>query len=123
MDELKVKKERKRLEALLDRAEVPQQQRDVLEVVMDNLAWQRVKLDETRDLIKGSQVVIAYNNGGGQSGVRENPIFKGYYNLWRAYMSGLEKFTSYLPKDIQEAAVGDGLTVLEQVKQMKKAGT
>ena len=123
MNELAVEREHKRLEVLLEKAEVPQQQRDVLAAVTDNLAWQRVKLDETRELIKGSQVVVKYDNGGGQSGVRENPIFKGYYNLWRAYMAGLEKFTSYLPKDMQDAAIGDSLTVLEQVKQMRKAGT
>ena len=121
MDKRKVTREHKRLEALLDRAEVPQQQRDVLAPILDNLAWQRVKLDEAREEMQDASIVCHYDNGGGQSGERENPIFKAYINLFRAYMVGLEKYTSYLPKELQDEAAGDSLSVLDQVKQMKKA--
>ena len=121
MDLIRVNNEHKRLEGLLERAEVPKQQRDLLAPVMDNMAWQRIKLDEARDEMREASIVCEYDNGGGQSGTRENPIFKAYINLWRAYMVGLEKFSSYLPKDLQEEAAGAGISVLEQVKQMKKA--
>lgn len=121
MDKRAVTKEHKRLEALLDRADVPTQQRDVLAPVVDNMAWQRIKLDEAREEMKDASIVCHYSNGGGQEGERENPIFKAYINLWRAYMVGLEKYTSYLPKELQEEAAGDSLSVLDQVKQMKKA--
>ena len=119
MDKRKVIQEHKRLEALLDMADVPKQQRDVLAPIMDNMAWQRVKLDEAREEMQDSSIICEYNNGGGQSGTRENPIFKAYINLWRAYMVGLEKFSSYLPKELQEEAAGEN--ILEQVKQMKRA--
>ncbi len=121
MDKKKVNKEHKRLEALLDRAEVPQQQRDVLAPVIDNMAWQRVKLDEAREQMQDASIVCHYDNGGGQTGERENPIFKAYINLFRAYMVGLEKYTSYLPKELQDEAAGGSLSVLDQVRQMKKA--
>ena len=121
MDKRKVSKEKKRLIALLDRAEVPTQQRDVLAPVMDNISWQRVKLDEAREEMQDASIVCHYNNGGGQAGERENPIFKAYINLFRAYMVGLEKFTSYLPKDLQEEAAGEQLDILAQVREMKKA--
>lgn len=120
MDKSIVKAEHKRLEALLDRAKVPQQQRDVLASVVDNLAWQRVKLDEAREQMQDASIVCHYENGGGQSGERENPIFKAYINLWRAYMVGLEKFSSYLPKELQAEAAGGSISVLEQVRQMRK---
>ena len=120
MDKRKVTREHKRLEALLDRADVPQQQRDVLAPVIDNMAWQKVKLDEAREEMKDACLTCHYDNGGGQTGTRENPVFKAYINLWRAYMAGLEKYTSYLPKELQDEAAGDSLSVLEQVKQMKK---
>ena len=120
MDENRVLQEHKRLEALLERADVPQRQRDVLAPVIDNMAWQRIKLDETREEMREASVVCSYDNGGGQTGTRENPIFKAYINLWRAYMVGLEKYTSYLPKDLQEEAAGGSINVLEQVRQMKK---
>lgn len=121
MDKRKVTREHQRLEALLDRADVPKPQRDVLAPVIDNMAWQRVKLDEAREEMQEASVVCEYDNGGGQTGTRENPIFKAYINLWRAYMVGLEKFSSYLPKELQEEAAGSSLSVLEQVKNMKKA--
>lgn len=121
MDNIKVIQEHERLDALLDRANVPQQQRDVLAPVIDNMAWQRIKLDETRVEMQNASVVCDYDNGGGQTGVRENPIFKAYINLWRAYMVGLEKFTSYLPKELQDEVPGDIVSVLDQVRQMKRA--
>lgn len=121
MDKIKVIQEHERLVALLDKANVPQQQRNVLAPVIDNMAWQRIKLDETREEMQNASVVCDYNNGGGQTGVRENPIFKAYINLWRAYMVGLEKYTSYLPKELQDEAPGDMVNVLDQVRQMKRA--
>ena len=120
MDKKDVLKEHKRLEDLLDRADVPKQQRDVLVPVIDNMAWQRIKLDDTRQEMQNASVVCEYDNGGGQTGTRENPIFKAYINLWRAYMVGLEKYTSYLPADLKDEAAGDGFSVLEEVKQMKR---
>lgn len=121
MDKNSVETEYKRLQDLLDRADVPQQKRDVLAPVIDNMAWQRVKLDEAREEMQDASIVCEYNNGGGQTGTRENPIFKGYVSLWRAYMIGLEKFSACLPKDLQEEAAGDSISVLEQVKRLKKA--
>lgn len=120
MDTKNVAKEKKRLIALLDRAEVQPQHRDVLAPVIDNISWQRIKLEEAMLQMQNESLICEYNNGGGQAGIRENPIFKAYVNLWRAYMVGLEKFTSYLPKEMQEEAAGDSMDVLAQVKAMKK---
>jgi len=121
MDKRKITTEKRRLQALLERAEVPQLQRDVLQPVIDNMAWQRIKLNETMEEMQEASVVCEYDNGGGQTGTRENPIFKGYVNLWRAYMVGVEKFTSYLPKEMQEEAITQSVSILDQVKNMKKA--
>lgn len=121
MDKRTINTEKRRLQALLERAEVPQLQRDVLQPVIDNMAWQRIKLNETMEEMQEASVVCEYDNGGGQTGTRENPIFKGYVNLWRAYMVGVEKFTSYLPKEMQEEAITQSVSILEQVKNMKKA--
>ncbi len=117
-----IERERRRLLALLDRAGVAQQRRDALAAVIDNLALLRIKLDEARRELQDASITIEYDNGGGQTGTRENPLFKGYIALWKAYLSGLEKYTSYLPKDLQEEASGDNLSVLAQVVEMKKKG-
>lgn len=116
-----VEKEKRRLIRLLDRAGISTHEKDVLTPVIDNMAWQRVKLDEARAQMQDANIVCHYDNGGGQAGERENPIFKAYINLWRAYMVGLEKYTAYLPKDLQEEAKEEALDVLAQVRNMKKA--
>ncbi len=121
MDKGKITKEKHRLEAILDKAEVPQNQREVLSSVIDNMAWQKVKLDEARLQMMKEDIVVQYDNGGGQTGTRENPIFKAYLNLWRAYMAGLEKFTSYLPKEMQEEIKTGTIDMLSYVREMKKA--
>ena len=36
-------------------------------------------------------------------------------------MVGLEKYTSYLPKELQEEAAADTMDILAQVRSMKKA--
>lgn len=120
MDTRKVNRERRRLENLLELGDVPQAQRDALAPVIDNMAWQRIKLDEAREQMRDAAIVCHYDNGGGQTGERENPIFKAYINLWRAYLAGLEKLTAYLPKELQDEAAGDGLSILEQVRNMKR---
>ena len=120
MDNYTVTSERKRLEALLDAAEVPKQQRDALEPVLDNLAWMRAKLDDTRRDMEGESVTVPYDNGGGQRGIRQNPIYKGYLDLWRGYVQGFEKLLACLPKDMQAEVKAEEMTVLDQVRMMKK---
>ena len=120
MNKKNVAKEKKRLLAILDAAEIPQLQRDAIMPVIDNMSWQRVKLDEAREEMREENLTCEYNNGGGQAGTRENPIFKAYVNLWRAYMVGVEKYTSYLPKDLQNEVAGDVVTALDKVRQMKR---
>lgn len=118
MDENKVKREHSRLVSLL--SDVPDQQRAVLEGVIENLAWQRVKLDEAREEI--ASIVCEYDNGGGQRGMRVNPAFKAYTDLWRAYMVGIKELASNLPKELQDEVVSDGISVLEQVRKMRATG-
>ena len=81
----------------------------------------RIKLDESRQLIRDEGITVPYDNGGGQKGIRENPAFKAYVSLWKAYMSGLEKYSSYFPKDMQAEIINGGRTALDIVKQMKEA--
>ena len=84
-------KERNRLKRLLKSAEVEDWKIKTLESVIENTAWMSVKLEDTRQKIKESDVTVRYNNGGGQSGTRQNPIFLGYESLWKAYMAGMSQ--------------------------------
>ena len=115
--------EKQRLTSLLFDCGVPEKKISMLEPVIDNVAWMRGKLDAARDAVKNSNVVIPYDNGGGQTGIRENPIYKGYESLWKSYMSGLEKILACLPADVardQETEVDAPKTVLQLVRSKHK---
>lgn len=47
------------------------------------------KLEETQKKIKAEPLVVEYDNGGGQTGSRENPSFTAYEKLLAAYTKSL----------------------------------
>lgn len=113
----------KRLTAVLKDANISKRRMDALKPVVENTAWMKAKLDDARETIKNSQIVISYDNGGGQKGIRENPLFKGYESLWKSYMIGMGKILDALPpeatdlNDIKDAAPQ---TVLSMVRTKHK---
>lgn len=113
-----------RIKNILVDAGISDKRIKMLEPVIENTAWMKVKLDDTRETIKGSQTVIPYDNGGGQKGIRENPLFKGYESLWKSYMGGMDRILNALPKETVEAIVQEvekPKTMLELVRDRKKA--
>ena len=82
--------------------------------VIENTAWMKAKLDDARDAIKNTSVAIPYDNGGGQKGVRENPVFKGYEALWKSYIQGMDRILAALPAEMVQAEV----EVVEKPKTM-----
>lgn len=115
--------EQNRITDLLLSAGVSEKRMKVLEPIIINTAWMQAKLEDAREAIKNSQVVISYDNGGGQKGIRENPLFKGYESLWRAYMSGMERILNSLPEEsgkIKNDEMQKPQTMLEIVRQKKK---
>ena len=96
------KEEKQRLTTLLFLCDVTDERVMLLEAVIDNTAWMKAKLDEAREAIKNTSVAIPYDNGGGQTGIRENPLFKGYEGLWKSYMSGMNVIMSALPQKVVE---------------------
>lgn len=93
-----------RLNRLLFDCKISEKKRDMVETIVENVAWMKVKLEDTREKLKNLDVAIPYDNGGGQTGIRENPLFKGYQQLWKSYMSGMSKLIELLPEEVQEPA-------------------
>ena len=111
--------EKKRIIAILKDAGISKRRMDMLKPVIENVSWMRAKLDDSRDLIKNSNIVMPYDNGGGQRGIRENPAFKGYESLWKAYMQGMNKILDTLPPEQIQNATDDGIkpqTVLDTIR-------
>lgn len=127
MDDMEIKDrangEQARLVDLLIACGVANERIRIMDPVIQNTAWMKAKLDDARDAIKNSQIVISYDNGGGQKGIRENPLFKGYENLWKSYMAGMGKIIDCLPLEDarrESEQAGRAKTVLEIVKAKHK---
>lgn len=119
-----VKKEIRRIKKILVNYGVPADKIGIMMPVIENTAFIKGKLDETKALIEKSSVVISYDNGGGQKGIRENPIFKGYENLWKSYISGMQRILDMLPddkKEVKKVELEKPKNMLEIVRARKQA--
>ena len=101
----RAEQEQNRITRILNDAGISERRMQTLAPIIENVSWMRAKLDDSRDLIKNSNIVMPYDNGGGQRGIRENPAFKGYESLWKAYMQGMNRILDTLPPEEIQAAV------------------
>ena len=119
MQDDRVKAEIKRIETMLTEYNVSKKRIKALSSIIENTAWMKIKLDDAREAVKESNVVIPYDNGGGQRGLRENPLFKGYESLWKSYMSGMIKILDCLPMEQAQGeveSIDNPKTMLELVR-------
>ena len=79
-------------------AAVPAKVRPLIVELVDNINFMHKKLVDTRDGIGKEQIVIPYDNGGGQTGIRENPAFKGYHSLLASYRKTLDELLTILKR-------------------------
>lgn len=103
--------------------QAPKKKQEALAGILENLAFMRVKLDETRDQIAEQPLSTLYDNGGGQTGIRENPEFKAYEAMWKSYLSGLNLILQALPEDKAKDAApkeDEGATVLELLRAKRQ---
>lgn len=117
------KEEEQRLKSLLFSCGIPEKRIKMLDSVIENTAWMKAKLDDTREQIRGTSVAIPYDNGGGQTGIRENPLFKGYSGLWKSYMSGMNTIMGLLPREVaamEVAQIEKPKTMLDLVRDKHK---
>ena len=102
-----VKKEKQKITRELKKAKISDYKMKIIEPVIANTAWMRVKLDETRELIAQEDIVVDYDNGGGQKGIRKNPFFDGYEALFKAYMLGMGRILDLIPdKNVADGTFG-----------------
>lgn len=85
------RKEKNKIKKLLRESKIPDHKMKILEPTIENVALMKVKLDELRDQMISEKAVVAYDNGGGQKGVRENPVFKRYESFFKTYSLGMSE--------------------------------
>lgn len=66
---------------------IPAERKDQATKLAEELVYMQDKLENAKQLIGSTGVAISYNNGGGQSGVRENPALSAYQKLMKTYLA------------------------------------
>lgn len=56
------------------------------------------KLEESRKAMIDEPLVVPYDNGGGQTGIRENPHYVAFEHLVTAYNKSLRQLTEIVEK-------------------------
>lgn len=70
--------------------------------------FMRQKLAEARKRLESEPLVIEYNNGGGQSGTRENPEWIAYEKLLKSYHATLRAIAAQTGAKAPEKQTGTG---------------
>lgn len=119
----RAEEEQNRIVDILNEVGVSDKRLKLLAPVILNTSWMKAKLDDAREAIKNSNIVISYDNGGGQKGIRENPLFKGYESLFKSYMSGMNRIIDCLPAEqieVETQVVEAPKTMLEIMREKHK---
>ena len=77
---------------------IPEHTRADVEKLAKSVLFMRGKLADAEKGMANEQIVIPYDNGGGQVGIRANPAFSEYEKLLKCYMSTLAELREILEK-------------------------
>lgn len=62
----------------------------------ENVLFMEERLKDSREHMQGQPIVMSYDNGGGQKGIRKNPMFDAYNSLMRTYNTSLAQLVELL---------------------------
>lgn len=94
--ESRIESELRRLQKATKDA-IPDERRAPVLPLLRNLAFMKVKLDDSRRELMYEPIYTEYDNGGGQSGLREHPGFSAYNKLFTTYSREMGKLVAMMP--------------------------
>ena len=94
-----VRKEKNKIKRELNAAKISPHKMKIIEPVIENAATMKVRLDDLREMIITEDFMVEYDNGGGQKGIRENPVFKRYEAFFKTYMLAMGRIIDALPDE------------------------
>ena len=68
-------------------------------VLAEQVIFMSRKLKESKAGLRDQAIVIPYDNGGGQTGIRENPAFTAYEKLLATYTKSLTALRDVIGND------------------------
>lgn len=82
---------------------LPEDQRFIANEIASNFIFLSVRITELRETMDREEMVIRYDNGGGQTGLRENPSIAVYNKLVTRHADLCMKLAKLLPDGSEEA--------------------
>ena len=92
----------------------------VLELA-ENVVFMAHKLKETRESMGSTPLIVRYDNGGGQKGYRENPVFKAYNAMAARYVSALGQLEGMTGGPVQVAGTDERPGRLDDFRMRSRA--
>lgn len=83
---------------------IPEDLKPLARVQATEIRFMKRKLLQARRCIDDEEIVIPYNNGGGQSGIRANPAYAEYEKLYKTYDTAVRSLLDMLPDRKEERA-------------------
>lgn len=85
------------------RAAAPPRLAERAEALACEVLFMEGRLAETRAKMGGTELVVAYDNGGGQTGIRKNPVYDAYNALLKSYISAIDALGRIAGVEVQAA--------------------
>lgn len=92
----------------------------VLELA-ENVVFMARKLKETRDSMGKTPLIVRYDNGGGQSGYRENPVFKAYNSMAARYVAAIHELQALIGAPVVVAGTDERPNRLSDLRAQSRA--
>lgn len=94
----KIKKEKKRLEEIFKNIETNRSK--LVESLIADAAFQRVTLEETREIISRDGVIEVYQNGANQRGIKKSSAVEVYDKMVNTYSKIIKQLCDLLPEKV-----------------------
>lgn len=75
--------------------------------LIQNVGFIEDRLFNARIDMADEPLVVAYDNGGGQAGVRKNPAYEVYAKLYASYIAGIKTLLERLPVAMPVEIIAD----------------
>ncbi len=96
-----IKKEKNKLKKIFK--EIDENKLKFVMTLIDRLAWLNVSVKELEDNIDKNGTTIPYDNGGGQSGIKDNPDVKTLIQYTRNITTITKQLVDLVPADRKES--------------------
>ena len=87
----------------------------------ESILFMAEKLKESRILMADESLVVEYDNGGGQKGIRENPHYVAFEHLMATYTKSLRQLMEIVEKGTQTKTTSSIMAELTTIAGKKVA--